>query len=151
MFERVANLFDRVIFKTAGRSLVFGIFLTILVQSSSITTSLVVPLVGAGVLTVAQVFPYTMGANIGTTCTALIAALAVSGGGADLQSEIALEVALHHVMFNIVGVAIVWWFRQVPIAMATRFAELAMRNRLLPLFYIITVFYILPVIIIFLF
>ena len=41
-----------------------------MVQSSSITTSLVVPLAGAGVLTLRQIFSFTLGANIGTTITA---------------------------------------------------------------------------------
>ena len=46
---RVEAFFDTILFKTAARALVFGIVLTIMVQSSSITTSLAVPLAGAGI------------------------------------------------------------------------------------------------------
>ena len=154
MISKLENLFDRVIFRSAFRGLVFGLFLTILVQSSSITTSVAVPLVGAGVLTIRQVMPYTMGANIGTTVTALIAALAalaaVEPSDADgyRKGLLGLELAFHHVLFNVCGVALVWWFRQVPIAIAERFAKIAVRNRIFPLVYIILTFYVLPFLII---
>jgi sodium-dependent phosphate cotransporter len=138
MMTRLENLFDRVLFKTPGRSLVLGIFLTFLVQSSSITTSVAVPLVGAGVITIRQVFPYTLGANIGTTMTGVLATAAVANPAA------ALPVAFFHIIFNSMGVGIFWFFRGLPIAIAEKFAELAMWNRLIPLAYIVVVFYILP-------
>ncbi len=147
MLEKVENLFDRVIFKTPYRSLALGLFLTVLVQSSSITTSLAVPLVGAGVLTIVQVVPYTMGANIGTTCTAFLAALAVAGSG-QREAMIGLQVALFHVLFNVIGVCLIWPVRWIPIAIATRIAELAVKKRLIPLVYIVVVFYIVPLTII---
>ncbi len=147
MLEKVENLFDRVIFKTPYRSLALGLFLTVLVQSSSITTSLAVPLVGAGVLTIVQVVPYTMGANIGTTCTAFLAFLAVAGSG-QREAMIGLQVALFHVLFNVIGVCMIWPVRWIPIAIATRIAELAVKKRLIPLVYIVVVFYIVPLTII---
>lgn len=154
MISKLENLFDRVIFRSALRGLIFGLFLTILVQSSSITTSVAVPLVGAGVLTIQQVMPYTMGANIGTTITALIASLAALGaidsGDPDSYKKayLGLELAFHHVLFNVCGVAVVWWFRHIPIRMAERFARIAVRNRLYPLIYIILTFYVVPFLII---
>ena len=64
-----------------GRGSLMGIFsgmlVTMLVQSSSTTTSLIVPLAGTGLLTLEEVYPFTLGANIGTCITALIAATAV--------------------------------------------------------------------------
>jgi sodium-dependent phosphate cotransporter len=83
VMERLEAFFDSHIFKTWLRAMAFGIFITILVQSSSITTSLVVPLAGAGILQLRQIFPYTLGANIGTTITALLASL-VAGTHAPL-------------------------------------------------------------------
>ena len=148
MLEKVENLFDTVIFKTPMRSLSFGLLLTVLVQSSSITTSLAVPLVGAGILTVAQIVPYTMGANIGTTCTALLAAAALAGGGG-VATMIGLQVAVFHMLFNVLGVIVMWPIRWIPIAVATWFAGLAVRNRLIPLVYILVMFYIVPLLIIF--
>ena len=154
MVSKLENLFDRVIFKSPVRGLVFGLALTILVQSSSITTSIAVPLVGAGVLTIRQVLPYTMGANIGTTMTALIAALAaiagVAAGDEDgrLRGLLGLELAFHHVLFNVVGVAILWWIQWLPIKIAETFAKIAMRNRAIPVLYILIVFYLVPFLVI---
>jgi len=152
MVQRVENLFDRVLFRSAPRSLVFGLLLTVLVQSSSITTSLAVPLVGAGILTIRQVMPYTMGANIGTTMTALLAslaALAAASGAAEHETaELGLRLAFHHVLFNVVGVALLWKFREIPIHVAEYFSRLTMRNRLIPIVYIAVVFYLTPFLII---
>jgi sodium-dependent phosphate cotransporter len=151
MVERVENLFDRVLFKSAPRSLVFGLLLTVLVQSSSITTSVAVPLVGAGILTIRQVMPYTMGANIGTTMTALLAslaALAAAGAGEVETAHLGLRLAFHHVLFNVAGVALLWKFREVPIRLAETFSRLTQKNRLIPLAYIVVVFYLTPFLIV---
>ena len=75
VLKKIEGFFDQYIFNTALKAMAFGIIITIMVQSSSITTSLVVPLAGAGVLTLRQIFPFTLGANIGTTVTALLAAI----------------------------------------------------------------------------
>ncbi|MDA1195847.1 MAG: Na/Pi symporter [Planctomycetota bacterium] len=150
MMAKLESLFDRILFRSPLMALFFGLILTILVQSSSISTSVVVPLVGAGVLTIAQVLPYTMGANIGTTMTALIASLAAIAGtdhgdaAAMNTATLGLVLAFHHVLFNVVGVALMWWFRWIPIKIAETFAAIAMRNRLIPLVYIISVFYLIP-------
>ena len=74
----------------------FGTLLTISVQSSSITTSTIVPLAGAGVLSLRQIFPFTLGANIGTTVTAMMAALTLN--------SYALVAAFSHLLFNISGI-----------------------------------------------
>jgi sodium-dependent phosphate cotransporter len=143
MVAKLENLFDQVLFKTPRRSLFFGIGLTTMVQSSSITTSIAVPLVGAGIISIQQVFPYTMGANIGTTFTSVLAALATG-------DPIAMTVAFYHVLFNIAGVAMVWPARSLPIAVARRVADLAIWNRAIPVVYILVTFYLLPVAIIWL-
>jgi len=140
---RVEQFFDRTLFRTAGTALALGLVLTILVQSSSITTSLAVPLAGAGILTLEQIFPYTLGANVGTTVTAILAAL-VTG------QEAAVAVAFAHLFFNISGILIVWPIRRLPIRMAQAFAGLAIRSRLYPILYVGTVFYGLPLLLIFL-
>ena len=46
--------------------------MTFLVQSSSVFTSALTPLVGLGVISVERVYPLTLGSNIGTTTTALL-------------------------------------------------------------------------------
>ena len=143
---RLEAFFDSHIFKTAGRAMFFGVFITILVQSSSITTSLVVPLAGAGILRLEQIFPYTLGANIGTTITALLASL-VSG------TITPLAVAFSHLIFNIFGIAIIWPIervRNIPIISAQWFSEIAIQNKIYPIIYILVVFFIVPLTLIFL-
>jgi sodium-dependent phosphate cotransporter len=140
---RVEAFFDTVLFKTAFRALIFGVILTIMVQSSSITTSLAVPLAGAGILTLRQIFPMTLGANIGTTITAMLAAL-VTG---ELS---AVTVAFAHVLFNVIGIIIVWPMRAVPIYLATQLAEQTMKSKLIPVVYIGLVFFLFPLLLIYL-
>ena len=140
VMQRLEAFFDSHIFKTAGRAMFFGVLITILVQSSSITTSLVIPLAGAGILHLRQIFPYTLGANIGTTVTALLASL-VSGTIAPLS------VAFAHLMFNIYGIALIWpieKIRMIPINLSIWFTEIAIKNRIFPLLYILVVFFIIP-------
>ena len=72
-------------------------FYLLVVQSSSITTSVLTPLVGLGVIQLEQMFPLTLGANIGTTVTGLLAAMVT-------DSVEALQVALAHLFFNIFGI-----------------------------------------------
>ena len=60
-------------------AMLVGLGLTICVQSSSITTSALTPLVGVGVLQVERMYPTVLGANIGTCITGVLAALAADG------------------------------------------------------------------------
>lgn len=136
--------FDRYLFKTALRAFLVGLLLTTIVQSSSITTSLAVPLAGAGLLTLIQIFPYTLGANIGTTVTAILAAL-VTGNLS------AIIVAFSHLLFNISGM-IVWWpFKFVPISLAQKFAQISTRKKIIPILYILVLFFLIPILVISLF
>ena len=141
---RLENFFDTHIFKTALRAMFFGVLITVLVQSSSITTSLVIPLAGAGILRLKQIFPYTLGANIGTTITSLLASM-VSGTIAPLS------VALAHLLFNIFGIGLLWpikKIRYIPVKLAELFAVRASVNKMFPILYIIIVFFIIPILLI---
>ena len=149
--DRLAGLFSRTLFRHPAISFVVGIFTTAVVQSSSVTTSLVVPLVGAGVLKIKQIFPYTLGANIGTTVTALIGGLAIAataaGQGDAMQTAAAfgLAVAFAHLLFNILGTIVFWPLQWIPISLAKGYAKLASERRLLAAVYIIVIFFLLPV------
>ncbi len=130
-----------------GRSRLAGVAsgtaMTVLVQSSSTTTSLVVPLAGAGVLTTKQVFPFTMGANIGTCITALLAATAIS----DDSQAAALQIAMVHLLYNVFGVTVflvVPWLRDLPVLAAERLGGLTERNRGYAVGYILLVFFVIP-------
>src|SRR5690606_19891695 len=76
VLTKVEAFFDRVLFRDWKMAMVFGFLLTVAVQSSSIPTSLAVPLAGAGVLKLIQVYPFNLGSNVGTTISAFLAALA---------------------------------------------------------------------------
>jgi sodium-dependent phosphate cotransporter len=137
---RVEAFFDQTLFANAGRAMLFGLFITVLVQSSSITTSLAVPLAGAGVLSLVQIFPYTLGTNVGTTITAILAALAVG--------EIsAVTVAFAHLLFNICGIVLIWpipAIRRIPLRLAGNFAAVAANHRWFAIAYIVICFYAVP-------
>ena len=137
---RLQAFFDTHIFRTTLRAMFFGVIITILVQSSSITTSLVIPLAGAGILNLRQIFPYTLGANIGTTVTSLLASM-VSGTIAPLA------VALGHLSFNLLGIGFLWPIkrvREIPIHLAEWFSNLATKNKIYPLLYLLIVFFLIP-------
>ena len=139
VLEKIEAFFDQYIFKTALRAIGFGIILTIMVQSSSITTSLVVPLAGAGVLTLKKIFPFTLGANIGTTVTALLAALT--------GTVAALIAAISHLLFNIFGIAIIYGIpqlRAIPLMLAEKISDLAVRNKFIPIIYLLIMFGAIP-------
>jgi len=138
---KVEAFFTSKLFKNAIRSMLLGLVLTVAVQSSSITTSLAVPLAGAGILTLEQIFPMTLGANVGTTITAMLAAL-VTG------ELTAVTVAFAHVLFNIVGIALIWPVRWIPMRMARALARTAVRSKLIPLMYILLVFFGIPLLLI---
>jgi sodium-dependent phosphate cotransporter len=142
VLKKVEVFFDNYIFKTAIRAMLFGMILTALVQSSSITTSLVIPLAGAGILTLRQIFPYTLGANVGTTVTAFLAALAIG------RPE-AVTIAIAHFLFNIFGILVIWPIRKIPLFFTRWFSFIAIRNRILPILFIIFVFFLLPLVFIF--
>lgn len=140
---RVESIVARGLEKSALIGMVVGIVVTVMVQSSSITTSLLVPLAGAGLLNVAQAFPVTVGANIGTTVTAMLAALAATGANA----RFGLTIALVHLLFNLSATLLVFPFeriRNIPIRAAERLAEIAVKSRRWALVYVILLFYGVP-------
>jgi solute carrier family 34 (sodium-dependent phosphate cotransporter) len=123
--------------------ILFGTGITVLVQSSSTTTSLVVPMAATGRFSLRQVYPFTLGANIGTCITALLAATAVTEGNA----RFGMEIALVHFWYNVIGVIVIYgipWLRDMPIHSAEWLAEISTRNKFCALGYIALVFFILP-------
>jgi sodium-dependent phosphate cotransporter len=120
-----------------------GAAVTVLVQSSSTTTSLVVPLAGSGVFTTKDIYPFTLGANIGTTVTALLAATAISGEA----GVFALQIAMVHLLYNVFGVSLVYgtpFLRNLPIIGAEKLAEVAYKRRSIAAIYVLSVFFIIP-------
>lgn len=140
---RAESFFDRVLFRNAGIAFVFGLILTAAVQSSSVTTSLVVPLIAAGVLTLEQVFPYFLGANIGTTVTAMIAAFAVEAHTEE-QAKVGLTLACAHLLFNVIGAIMFYPLRWLPISMARGLARRAAQSKWYAIGFVTIVFFVVP-------
>ncbi len=136
-----------ILHKAIGRGPLTGIasgtLMTIAVQSSSTTTSLIVPLAGNGLFKLKEIYPFTLGANIGTTITALLAATAVSGS----HAFFALQIALVHLLFNLSAVILIYGIpqlRKIPLRTARRFAQIASRRKWIVLAYVAGVFFIIP-------
>jgi len=141
--DRVERSLNAVLGSGGGAvAMLVGLVVTIAVQSSSITTSIMVPLAAAGVVTLRNIFPVTLGANVGTTITALLAALA--SGSVD-----ALTIALVHTTFNVIGILILYPMpsvRAIPLRAAERMADLAVERHTMAVAYVITLFIVIPLI-----
>jgi len=142
-----------ILHSSIGRGPITGIFsgtvMTVLVQSSSTTTSLMVPLVGNGVLKARDIYPFTLGANIGTCITALIAALAITGENAAL----ALQIALVHLLYNTFAVLVIYglsFLRYLPLDLSYKLSLKVAERKILGVAYIVGLFFVLPLSAIFL-
>src|SRR5690606_16601867 len=135
---------SKVIFKNTGLSFLYGVFFTAAIQSSTVTTSLIVPLVANRKVSLAKSFPFIIGANIGTTITAVIAAM--------YKTEAAIALAFVHVLFNAIGALIFLPFpeiRQIPVKIADFMGKTAVKYRVLGFAYILLTFFIIPFLLIY--
>jgi sodium-dependent phosphate cotransporter len=143
MHSRVERIVSRGLHQSAVVAILVGMVVTTMVQSSSITTSLLVPLAGAGLLTLPQAFPITIGANIGTTITALLAAL----GGTGPNARFGIAIAVVHLLFNLGGTLLIYpieRIRNIPLAAARKLADASVESRRRALIFVISLFYGVP-------
>ena len=84
----------------------------------------------------------TLGANIGTTCTALLASIVIG-------TQAAVQIALCHLCFNIIGI-LIWYpvprMRRVPVDAAKWMGSMTMSLRWFPIAYIFTAFFLVPLV-----
>ena len=143
----VADRVEAAINRTLGAgsgfvAILLGVIITVSVQSSSITTSVLVPLAASGVLTLENIYPVTLGANVGTTITALMASLATG-------SPAAVTVAVVHTLFNLSGIALFYpirALRRIPLRLAAGLADVAAERRSTAIIYAVGVFVVVPLI-----
>ncbi len=150
MVGRAKNIMHASIGRGPISGITSGAIVTVLVQSSSTTTSLMVPLAGSGVFKLKQIYPFTLGANIGTTITALLAATAISGD----HAMVALQIALVHLIYNISAVLFIYGIknlRKLPIRGALWLAAVAAEKKLYALLYMIGVFFVIPGLLVFIY
>lgn len=138
--SRFEVLFDKFVGRYPVAALLLGLVVTAIIQSSSITTSLLVTMAGAGIITVEQVYPVTLGANVGTTVTALLAALATG------RVE-GLTIAFVHLLFNICGLFLFFvipGMKRIPIRLAKFMANVYARARYYAILYVMLIFFGVP-------
>lgn len=143
MVGKAREILQRSLGKGPLTGIASGTIVTVLVQSSSTTTSLMVPLVGNGIVTARAIYPFTLGANIGTCITAVIAALSISGTNANL----ALQIALVHLIYNTLAVAVIfgiWFLRELPPNLSYALSLKVAEKKLYGLAYIAGVFFVIP-------
>ena len=130
---------DDLLFKSPLKSLGWGLSLTSIIQSSSLTTSLIVPFVATGKVKLNRAFQFILGANLGTTITAILAAL--------FKSESALSLALAHFLFNLIGVSIfmiIPAIHRIPIFLSQKLGQWTLKNRMVGFAYVVLTFFLLP-------
>ena len=138
--KRVEIVLNNIVGKRGLLAITAGIIFTSIVQSSSITTSLMVPLAAAGILTVETIFPIVLGANIGTTVTAILASFATG-------NIAAITVAFVHFLFNFIGTVFIYTIkplRKIPIFLAKTLGEIAFKRRRYAVIYVLALFFIIP-------
>ncbi|XP_067085756.1 sodium-dependent phosphate transport protein 2B-like [Osmerus mordax] len=123
-------------------AIMVGAGMTFIVQSSSVFTSAITPLVGIGVISIERAYPLTLGSNIGTTTTAILAAMA--SPGETLANS--LQIALCHFFFNIAGI-LLWYpipITRLPIRMAKALGNLTAQYRWFAALYLFLCFLAMP-------
>lgn len=143
MVGRAERIFHASIGRGPMSSLTSGMAITVMVQSSSTTTSLAVPLAGSGKFSLKQIYPFTVGANIGTTLTALIAAFAFTGPAGTL----ALQAAFVHMLYNIFCAIVIFGMpilRPLPLVGARWLADLGVKSKAYVAAWVLGVFIVIP-------
>jgi len=138
---------EKTFHKAIGRGPISGIFsgllITVMVQSSTTTTSLAVPLAASGKFSLWQIYPFTVGANVGTTMTAVIAAFGFSG----FEATAAMTAAAVHLFYNIFAALVIFlipFLRPLPIIGATWLGNLGAKNKLYVVVWLAGLFVVLP-------
>ncbi|CAL4121911.1 unnamed protein product, partial [Meganyctiphanes norvegica] len=123
-------------------AMLVGAVITFIMRSSSAFTSTLTPLIGVGLVCIERAYPLTLGANIGTTTTTILASL--SGEGESMRDSI--QIALVHLFFNIFGILIFYPipFMRFPIALAKGLGNITSRYRWFPIAYLIFMFFLMP-------
>jgi solute carrier family 34 (sodium-dependent phosphate cotransporter) len=137
--------FQRFFFRNTLKSFAWGLLTTAAIRSSTVTTSLVVPLVAKKVVRLKSAVPFILGANIGTTITAFIAAT--------FNSNAAISIAIAHFLFNLFGVLIflpIPFVKDIPLKLANGLGRLTLRYRLVGFSYLLFTFFFIPFLLIYL-
>jgi solute carrier family 34 (sodium-dependent phosphate cotransporter) len=138
---RSPEAFSRFFFSGQLKSFGWGILTTAAIRSSTITTSVVVPIVAKKIATLKQAAPFIIGCNIGTTITAFIAVTWYA------NTRDAITIAVAHFLFNLVGAVLFFpipILRKIPIKLAGALGRLSARYRMIAFAYLLSMFFVIP-------
>ncbi|KAI9561077.1 (+)/Pi cotransporter [Daphnia sinensis] len=123
-------------------ALLVGAGMTFLLRSSLVFTSALDPLIGMGFVSIERVYPLTLGSSIGSTATALLAALTASP---DALHD-TMQIAFVHLFFNVTGIVLFYPipFMRLPIPVAKFLGDVTAKYRWFAMFALIIMFLILP-------
>lgn len=141
LLEKSDENLGQYFFKNHAKSFAWGLVTTAAIRSSTITTSLVVPLVAKRIIKLKQAAPFILGANIGTTITAFIAALVYT------NTSSAITIAIAHFLFNFIGFLIFYpipILRKIPLDLASFLGRQTLKYRVVGLAYLLVTFFIIP-------
>lgn len=141
-----SKFFDSAKESNKYKTFLSGLSSTAIVHSSSTTTAFMIPLAATKKISLNTAFNFIIGANLGTTLTALSGSLS--------KSETSISVAIVHVMFNFLGFIIFFYitplnrFIQKLASSMARFFE---KNRIYFVAYIVVIFFLIPFVLIYTF
>jgi sodium-dependent phosphate cotransporter len=138
---RSPEAFSRFFFRNQWKSFGWGLLTTAAIRSSTITTSVVVPIVAKKIASLKQAAPFIMGANVGTTITAFIAA------GMQGNTVSALTIAMAHFLFNFIGVLLflpIPVVRELPLFLANGLGTISLKYRLAGFLFLLLTFFFIP-------
>jgi solute carrier family 34 (sodium-dependent phosphate cotransporter) len=133
--------FSRFFFKNPLKSFGWGLLTTAAIRSSTITTTVVVPIVAKKITTLRQAAPFIMGANVGTTITAFIAVTLQA------NTSSAISIAIAHFLFNFFGVILFFpvpVLRKLPLELANGLGRITLKYRLAGFVFLLLTFFFIP-------
>jgi sodium-dependent phosphate cotransporter len=133
--------FSRFFFKNRVKSFIWGIITTAAIRSSTITTSVVIPIVSKRITSLKHASPFILGANLGTTITAFFAA------SLNQSNSNVMSIAMAHFLFNLIGVILFFPFpeiEKVVLFSAKSFAKISAAHKFVLLGFILATFFFFP-------
>jgi len=130
---------QQLFFESPAKAFGWGLITTAAIRSSTVTTSLVVPLVAKKIVKLQAAVPFILGANVGTTLTAFLASF--------FNSNAAISIAIAHILFNCIGVGLFFFvpvLKNIPVRLAEGLGELTLKYRLAGFLYLLLTFFFIP-------
>ena len=130
---------NKYVFDGPFKAFSWGMATTALIHSSTATTSFMVPLIATNKVSLKKAYPFIIGASIGTTFTAIVAALS--------KSPDAMSIALVHFIFNFTGMLIFLimpYTNILPLFLAKKIGSFVYKFKYTIFIYVLMLFFLIP-------